>query len=109
MNIPCSGSGDASFTYTNNSARPLTGDPGGTFTMTNLGSVSCTNSLASTLPPGDYDSIAFSGYGSWSNDKAPHLANVVLSLAPHAPFIGIQIDGGTLSNADNKPLIPPKP
>lgn len=109
LSIPCSGIGDASFTYTNTSAHPATGTPGGTFTMTNLGSVSCTNSLTSTLPPGEYDSIAFSAYGTWSNDSAPHLANVVVSTAKNGPFVGILIDGGTLSNADNKPLIPPKP
>jgi len=109
LNIPCNGMGGSAFTYTNNSARPSTGTPGGTFTMTNLASVSCTNSLTSTLPPGQYDTLAFSGYGTWSNDKAPHLATVTLSTAANAPYVGIQIDGASLSNADTKPAIPPQP
>jgi hypothetical protein len=109
MNIPCSGQGESSFTYTNNNARPSTGTLGGTFTMTNLASVSCTNSLTSKLPAGQYDTIAFSGYGTWSNDKSPHLATVAFSKAADAPYIGIQIDGASLSNADTKPVTPPQP
>jgi hypothetical protein len=109
LTIPCNGSGDSAFTYTNNTARPSTGTPGGTFTMTNLASVSCTNSLTSKLPPGEYDTLAFSGYGTWSNDKSTHLATVTLATAANAPYIGIQIDGATLSNADTKPVTPPQP
>ena len=77
--------------------------------MTNLASVSCTNSLGSTLPAGQYDFITFTGYGTWSNDSSPHLGTVAYSNAPGAPYIGIQIDGATLANSDTKPPIPPQP
>ncbi len=107
MNIPCNGVGpNASFTYTNSAT---SGTHAGTFKMTNLASVSCTNSLTSTLPPGQYDSIAFSGYGTWSKDSNPHLVTMVLSTAANAPYVGIQIDGGSVSNADTKPVVPPQP
>jgi hypothetical protein len=113
MNVACDGS-TASFTYTNNSIRYpngpyAAGNKGGTFTMTNLSAVSCTNSLTSTLPLGQYDMITFTGYGTWSNDQSPHIASVSLSLDPNEPYIGIQIDGASLSNADTKPVVPPLP
>ncbi len=110
FDVPCDGkSSPAAFTYTNTGGRPSTGAKGGTFKMTNLASVSCTNSLGSTLPAGQYDFITFTGYGTWSNDSSPHLGTVAYSNAPGAPYIGIQIDGATLANSDTKPPIPPQP
>jgi hypothetical protein len=112
--VACDGH-TASFTYTNNSLRyangPAAGNgvKGGTFTMKNLASVSCTNTLTSTLPLGQYDTVTFTGYGSWSNDSSLHLASVALSTSASAPYIGIQIDGATVSNADTKPVTPPQP
>jgi hypothetical protein len=101
--VPCDPAGKpADFTYTNSTI-------GGTFTMKNLSSVACLNSLTSTLPPGEYDTITFSGYGSWSEDKNLHLATVQFSTAANAPYISIQIDGGTLSNVDTKPPTDPIP
>ena len=89
--IPCDAKGKAtSFEYTNTAA----GENGGTFKMENLASVMCLNSLTSRQPRGNYDTVVFTGYG--------RLATVQISVAPDAPYVGIQIDG-TLSNVDLKP------
>lgn len=104
--IPCSGTGAAaSFTYTNNDSDST----GGTFKMENLVSVKCFNSLTSNQPPGQYDTINFTGFGSWSKDSDPHVATVQFSQAADAPYISIQIDGGSLSNVDTKPPTIPQP
>jgi hypothetical protein len=104
--IPCDAAGKTgSFEYTNFAA----GTNGGTFRMENLGSVTCLNSLTSKLPRGSYDTVIFTGFGTWSKDDGPHLANVSISVAPDAPFVGIQLDGGTLSNVDTKPIDKPVP
>ena len=103
--IPCNPVGKTgTFTYTNT----VSGDRGGTFTMNNLSSVACLNSLTSTQPPGSYDTVTFSGYGSWSKDSDLHLATVQVSTAPDAPYISIQIDG-SLSEVDTKPPVDPIP
>jgi len=100
--IPCSGTGsNPSFSYTNASKT----SHGGTFTMTNLSSVSCINSLTSTKTVGNYDTIQFSGYGTWSRDANPHIATVHVSTAVTSPYVSIMIDGGQLSNVD---IAPPK-
>jgi hypothetical protein len=104
--IPCDPTGKTgTFEYTNLSA----GSNGGTFKMENLGSVQCMNSLNSRLPRGSYDTVNFTGFGTWSKDDGPHVATVSFSVAPDAPFIAIQIDGGTLSNVDTKPPDKPEP
>jgi hypothetical protein len=104
--VPCSGTGIIpTFTYTNTGK----GTHAGTFTMTNLSSVSCTNSLTSTKPVGNYDTIQFSGYGTWSGDSNPHIATVHVSTVPTTPYVSIMIDGGQLSNADIAPAKSPAP
>jgi hypothetical protein len=104
--VPCAGSGGTpAFTYTNTSKT----SHGGTFTMTNLSSVSCTNSLTSTKPVGNYDTIQFSGYGLWSGDANLHIATVHVSTAPSTPYVSIMIDGGQLSNVDIAPAKSPIP
>jgi hypothetical protein len=97
--IPCDPAGkSAAFTYTNSNATT-----GGTFTMQNLVSVACINSLTSTQSSGGYDTVTFTGFGTWSKDKNPHVANVQVSTAPDAPYVSILIDGGQLSNVNTKP------
>jgi hypothetical protein len=104
--IPCDPAGkNASFTYTDNNS----GSRGGTFTMTNLASAVCLNSRTSTQRPGNYDTVVFTGYGKWSKDKDPHIANVQVSTAADAPYVAIAIDGGTLSNVNTKPPQNPVP
>ncbi len=97
--VPCNAVGKTgTFEYTNNAL----GKNGGTFKLDNLSSVMCINSLTSKQPAGNYDTLVFTGYGTWSKDDDRHLATVQISVAPDAPFVGIQIDG-TLSNVDQKP------
>ena len=97
--IPCDPVGrDASFRYTNNNTQD-----GGTFEMYSLAAVSCTNSRGSKLPEGQYDTVTFTAFGSWSTDEDPHLATVQFSTAPNAPYISVIIDGGLTSNVNTKP------
>jgi hypothetical protein len=105
LSVPCSGSGNSSFTYTDNASTSA----GGTFTMQNLASVSCFNSLTSTQQSGNYDTIQFSGFGKWSKDSNPHVATVQVSTAPDAPYVSIQIDGGQTSVLNTKPPTTPVP
>lgn len=89
------------FRYTNFS----TLSTGGTFDMEDVAAVSCTNSKNAVRASGDYDTISFSGYGPWSRDvnDGRHLATVQVSTAPDAPYVSIQIDGGTISKVHVKP------
>jgi hypothetical protein len=89
---------DAFFEYQN-----FNSSEGGTFKMYSLASVTCTNSRGSTLPEGEFDTVTFSGFGSWSKDSDPHLATVQFSNAPDAPYISIIVDGGIVSNVNTKP------
>jgi len=103
--IPCNAAGKTgSFEYTNTA----TGKNGGTFKLENLASVMCINSLTSRQPLGNYDTVTFTGVGTWSKDDDRHLATVQISVAPDAPYVAIQIDG-TLSNVDLKPPTIPVP
>ncbi|MEZ5400222.1 MAG: hypothetical protein R2729_11180 [Bryobacteraceae bacterium] len=97
--IPCTGEGVSRFEFTNgaNATR------GGTFRMQNLAFVSCFNSRRSTLAAGSFDSINFTGYGTWSKDDEIHLATVHVSQAEGESYWSVQIDGGLVSNANNKP------
>ncbi|HKA00350.1 MAG TPA: hypothetical protein VKE70_27755 [Candidatus Solibacter sp.] len=99
--IPCNAVGKTgTFEYTNNA----TGKNGGTFKMDELASVTCFNSTTSRLSPGNYDTVTFTAFGTWSKDNDRHLATVQISVAPDAPYVSILIDGGTLSNVNTKPL-----
>jgi hypothetical protein len=103
--IPCDPKGkNASFEYTN-----LNASNGGTFKMQNLVSVACINSLTSLQPSGSFDTVTFTGFGTWSKDTDPHVATVQVSTAPDAPYVTILIDGGGISNVNTKPPIIPIP
>jgi hypothetical protein len=106
--IPCNPVGsNGAFTYTNNNASGKAS--AGSFTLKSLSSVSCINSLTSEAQPGDYDTIQFAGYGSWSADSNPHLVNAQISTSPNYPIVHIMIDAGTTSIADTKPADNPPP
>jgi hypothetical protein len=108
FSVPCDAAGKAAtFEYDNQAS----GSTGGRFVMDNLASVTCFNSMASTNPEGNYDSIAFTGFGSWSKDADDglHLATVTISQAPNARYVSILIDGGTESNVNTKPPATPEP
>lgn len=106
--VPCNATGqNGTFEYAN-SGSPVRK---GTFHMENLLWVSCTNSPTSTASPGDYDTVTFTGIGTWSNDPDkldPHVASVyVYPTATQGPYFSVLIDGGYWSNADLKPLAEP--
>jgi hypothetical protein len=97
--IPCDPVGRPSFfEYTN-----FDSAEGGTFRMYSLAAVNCSNSRGSTLPAGQYDTVTFSGFGSWSRDEDPHLVTVQIAAAEDVPYVSILIDGGLISGVNTKP------
>ena len=104
--IPCDvANPSTSFVYVNDAAATR----GGTFTLKTLASVNCASPLGSTAPPGEADMITFSGFGSWSKDSELHFAAVQIVNAGGVRYWAAQIDGGLLSNANNKPAQKPQP
>ncbi len=110
FSMPCNPVGAPfTFTYTNGNS----GASGGTFTMKSLAAVTCSNTLNSTAKPGDYDTVSFSGFGSWSKDAAdalPRFSTVNVSLATGIPYVGILVyqnpdaqSNVVLSGANNPP------
>ena len=57
--------------------------------MTHLDSVSCTNSKVSTAGPGNYDTVAVTGFGVWSKD--PVVGPNVADLPPPPRFVTASI------------------
>ena len=134
FSMPCNPAGQpASFVYTNagnGSSSPFSdNDAGraGTFTLKSLVSATCTNTHASTAAPGDYDTVNFTGFGTWSADPALSLyrfVTVSASADPANPYAAIivfryQPKSGSsqfeydldiaLSAAENKPADKPVP
>jgi len=116
FSIPCNPAGQAaSFLYTNFNA----GSFGGIFQMKRLAAVHCFNSRTSQRPPGDYDTVSFSGFGTWSKDEPdspPRFATVQVSLSPEFPYVGILVfqepdekDNPIQSSANTKPAEKPLP
>ena len=87
---------NASFEYTNHTQDA-------TFLMRGLLWAGALNSSVPTS--GDGDTIAFSGYGTWSKDASPalHVVSVQVSTAPAAPYVSILVDGGATSNVNTRP------
>ncbi len=94
------GSLPASFEYENHSQN-------GKFRLRSLSWVHFANPLTSRAGAGDYDVVAFAGYGIWSKNGKdfPLPVTVQISTARNASFVGIQIDGGATSNVNTKPPI----
>jgi hypothetical protein len=116
--IPCDAAGaSAAFEYTNANS----GASGGTFKLAKLASVNCIASHGSRLPAGQFDSVAFTAFGTWSKDPSgadPRFAAVFVSTNPDTPYIGIQIFQNPdpnnnniviLSSANTKPTEKPFP
>jgi hypothetical protein len=107
--IPCNPAlaANATFNYTNSGTMGFAGS----FTLNNPAAVRCFNTRGSALPAGSYDTVSFSGFGSWSGDSTGglHLVNFEVSTAPTAPYVSVFIDGGLTSQANTKPLIQPVP
>ena len=87
-----------SFEYTNHTAD-------GTFRMKTLSWVSFVNSRAAAGGDGNYDTVSFAGFGSWSRDpsNALHLVCAQICEAQALPYVSIQIGGGRISNVNTKP------
>ena len=87
--------------------------------MKRLAAVHCFNSRTSQRPPGDYDTVSFSGFGTWSKDEPdspPRFAAVQVSLSPEFPYVGILVfqepdekDNPIQSSANTKPAEKPLP
>jgi hypothetical protein len=92
------GTHPAQFEYVNHTQK-------GAFRLHSLTWVGFGNSLASQLPPGEYDTVTFAGFGIWSKDGVDSIeqATVQISTSPVAPYVGIQIGSGYVSNVDTKP------
>jgi hypothetical protein len=88
----------AQFTYDNHTQK-------GSFRLHSLTWVGFGNSLTSQAPPGEYDTVTFTGFGVWSKDGVDSIqqAAVQISTSPVAPYVGIQIGSGYVSNVDTKP------
>jgi len=78
---------------------------GATFSLTALTWVSFTNSRTSRSAPGQYDTVSFSGFGTWSKDggRTAQLVTAQISDAPDLPYVSIQVGGGLISNVNTKP------
>jgi len=110
FSTPCDGADNFSFQYTNHNSGPS----GGTFIMQRLAAVNCIRSRRSTLPSGEYDTVSFSGFGTWSADAAdapPRFATVQVSTGAAAPYVGILVfqnpdaqGNVVLSSADTRPV-----
>jgi hypothetical protein len=116
--IPCDPAGASfNFEYTNNNS----GKSGGTFKMNRLASANCVSSRGTKLPAGQSDSVAFTGFGSWSKDPAdsdPRFVAVFINTNPDTPYIGILVFQNpdpnnnnivVLSSANTKPAEKPFP
>lgn len=91
--------GEAFFEYTDHTH-------GGTFLLTALSWLDYSRTAGAA--GGEPDVVTFSGFGTWSDDpETLHQVSAQISTAPDAPFVGIQIDGGTVSNVDLKPAARP--
>jgi hypothetical protein len=79
---------------------------GGTFKMVCLTWLNYLRSRTSTAPAGEYDTVTFTGLGSWSNDPTGgvHVACAQFCTSPQFPYLSILIDFGTASNVDTKPV-----
>ncbi len=78
---------------------------GGRFQMTRLTWVDMLNSRGSVAPPGEFDTLSFTGLGTWSEDAAGglHTAAVQVSTSPGHPYVTILIDGGYTRNLNTRP------
>ncbi|HEY4575207.1 MAG TPA: hypothetical protein VIJ26_14620, partial [Thermoanaerobaculia bacterium] len=78
----------------------------GAFRLSSLSWVHFANA-SSRARTGEYDVVTFAGYGTWSKnglDFPQQPVTVQISTAPGAPYVGIQVGGGGVSNVNTKPL-----
>ncbi len=97
--IPCdpAQSDAATFEYKNHSEGDVH------FKMTRLTWLRATRSRHASVGGEEADVVTFGGFGTWSEDEELHQVSVHISTAENAPYVGIQVDGGTTSNVNTKP------
>lgn len=85
------------FEYENHTQR-------GSFKMHSLAWVDFCNSRGAASS-GGYDTVSFTCFGVWTKDGISSIqqASVQISTATDAPYVGIQIEGGAISNVNTKP------
>jgi len=95
--------GGAMFEYENHSQQ-------GKFRMHSLAWVGFSNSKGSerrseSRKSVEYDTLSFTCFGVWSKDGVNTLlqASAQFSTSPERPYVGIQVDSGTVSNVNTKP------
>ncbi len=76
----------------------------GTFKMHSLAWFDFCNSRGATST-GTFDTVSFTCFGVWNKDGVSSIqqASVQISTATTAPYIGIQIESGAISNVNTKP------
>jgi hypothetical protein len=82
---------------------------GGSFRLLSLSWVRFGNARTGRDRRRIYDVVTFAGFGTWSpKSGAPIMvpAAAQISTAAGAPYVGIQIAGGAISNVDTKPEDP---
>src|SRR6185437_10991733 len=82
----------------------------GSFRMHSLAWVGFSNSRdperkSSPGTAADYDTLSFTCFGVWSKDGVDTLlqASAQISTSLDRPYVGIQVDSGTVSNVNTKP------
>lgn len=63
------------------------------------------NSAKSDGRWGEYDTLTFAGFGTWSKGgvEKTSVVTVQISNAPEAKYVGIQVDAGLISDVNTKP------
>ena len=86
---------EPSFAYENHSQQ-------GSFTLERLTWFDFSRARSSGRAP---DTVSFTGWGVWRKDgiESRQQASVQVSTAPGAPFVGIQVGEGAVSNVNTKP------
>lgn len=89
--------GEHSFEYQNHTQE-------GGFTLQALSWIQFMNSVYSDCR-GDYDTITFAGFGTWHKDGVQKRSQVTVQIcnSPKAHYVGIQVDGGEVSDVNTKP------
>jgi hypothetical protein len=88
----------AYFEYENHTQR-------GSFKMHSLAWIDFCNSRSAGDSTGNFDTVSFTCFGVWTKDGVSSIqqASVQISTATDAPYVGIQIEGGAISNVNTKP------
>ncbi|MFL6231817.1 MAG: hypothetical protein ACJ76N_01655 [Thermoanaerobaculia bacterium] len=78
----------------------------GSFRLRGLTWVHFSNSRTARSGKGNFDTVTFAGFGIWGKEgvEALRAATVQISTTAGSPYVGIQIEGGAISNVNTKPL-----